>query len=58
MSRVFIGNIEPDVQEDELENVCGKYGTITDVWVARDPSGFAFVVRRRPRARTASLSLT
>ena len=58
MSRVYIGNIDPDVQEDELENVCDEYGTITDVWVAQNPSGFAFVVRGRPRARTASPWLT
>ena len=58
MSRVYFGNLDPDVQKDELDHQCGKYGRVTDIWIARNPPGFAFVVRARPRPRALSGSLT
>ena len=45
--RTYFGNLEPGVTKEELEDACCKYGKVADVWVARNPPGFAFVVRLR-----------
>ncbi|RQX67725.1 RNA recognition motif protein [Toxoplasma gondii CAST] len=41
--KVYIGGIEADTTTEELESIFGKYGTISTVWVARNPPGFAFL---------------
>ena len=41
--RVYIGNLDPNVNKDELIDICNAYGKLADVWVARNPPGFAFV---------------
>ena len=47
--RVYVGNLEPSVPKEELQDVCSKYGRLADVWVARNPPGFAFVTFEDPR---------
>ncbi len=42
--RIFIGGVDPRVGKVELEREFDRFGTITDVWVARNPPGFAFIV--------------
>ena len=42
-TRVYVGNLDPNVQKDELIDICNAYGKLADVWVARNPPGFAFV---------------
>ena len=44
MARVYFGNLDPDVQKDEMDDTCNKFGRVSDVWIARNPPGFAFVV--------------
>jgi len=44
MARVYFGNLDPDVQKDELDDTCNKFGRVSDIWIARNPPGFAFVV--------------
>ncbi len=46
MARVYFGNLDPGTQKEELADVCEKYGKLADVWIARNPPGFAFIVRR------------
>ena len=41
--RTYFGNLEPSVTKEQLEDVCSGYGKVTDIWVARNPPGFAFV---------------
>eukprot|EP00931_Biecheleriopsis_adriatica_P031968 TRINITY_DN186_c0_g1_i1.p1 TRINITY_DN186_c0_g1~~TRINITY_DN186_c0_g1_i1.p1 ORF type:complete len:138 (-),score=17.19 TRINITY_DN186_c0_g1_i1:149-562(-) len=43
--RVYVGNLPKErcVERDELEEGFGKFGRIVDVWIARQPPGFAFV---------------
>ncbi|KAL6536296.1 Serine/arginine-rich splicing factor rsz22a [Orobanche gracilis] len=43
MSRVYIGNLDPRVTEQELEDEFGTFGVIRSVWVARRPPGYAFI---------------
>ena len=31
------------IDKEDLQDAFSKYGTVTDVWVARQPPGFAFV---------------
>ena len=40
---MYIGNLDPSVQKDELIDIANAYGKLVDVWVARNPAGFAFV---------------
>lgn len=37
--RVYIGNLNPDAQKEDVEKLFAKYGTVTNVWVARRPPG-------------------
>ena len=38
-------------QESDLEQAFRHYGRVRHTWVARNPPGFAYVVRPRPRPR-------
>ncbi|GIY34858.1 RNA-binding protein Rsf1 [Caerostris extrusa] len=40
---VYVGGLSADIQKEDLEREFGKYGTLTKVWVARNPPGFAFI---------------
>ncbi|GFS64604.1 hypothetical protein TNIN_447511 [Trichonephila inaurata madagascariensis] len=40
---VYVGGLSEDIQKEDLEREFGKYGTLTKVWVARNPPGFAFI---------------
>ncbi|XP_031572631.1 serine/arginine-rich splicing factor 3-like [Actinia tenebrosa] len=42
-ARVYIGNLGSNGVKSELEREFAKFGSIKDVWVARNPPGFAFV---------------
>lgn len=44
MTRVYVGNLEDGCSKRELEREMEYYGPLRDVWVARNPPGFAFVV--------------
>lgn len=41
--KVYVGNLGSQGSKGELERVFGYYGSLTNVWVARNPPGFAFV---------------
>lgn len=41
--KVYVGNLGTNASKYEIEKVFAKYGTIRNVWVARNPPGFAFV---------------
>ncbi|PKU87716.1 serine/arginine-rich splicing factor RSZ21A [Dendrobium catenatum] len=43
MSRVYVGNIDPRVNERDLEDEFRVYGVIRSIWVARRPPGYAFI---------------
>jgi arginine/serine-rich splicing factor 7 len=42
-TRVYVGGLRPEVSERELEDEFARFGQIRSIWVARKPSGFAFV---------------
>ncbi|XP_022646261.1 glycine-rich RNA-binding protein-like isoform X2 [Varroa jacobsoni] len=42
-NRIFVGGIGDNINKEDLENVFSKYGRLTNVWVAQNPPGFAFV---------------
>ncbi|CAE7186978.1 SRSF3 [Symbiodinium pilosum] len=44
-TRIYVGNLDKDVppEKEELTRKFKKYGDIVDVWVSRQPAGFAFV---------------
>jgi len=44
MSRVYIGNLGNNGSRRELEREFERFGPLRDVWVARNPPGFAFVL--------------
>ena len=41
--KVYIGNLGNNASKYELEDAFSKYGPLRNVWVARNPPGFAFV---------------
>jgi len=41
--KVYIGNLGNNASKYDIEDACTKYGPLRDVWVARNPPGFAFV---------------
>jgi len=41
-NKLFIGNLG-NVSKRELEEECGRFGRLQDVWISRKPAGFAFV---------------
>lgn len=44
MSRIFIGGLTEDASRTELEREFEYFGSLRDVWVARNPPGFGFIV--------------
>uniref|UniRef100_A0A061RFE5 Splicing factor, arginine/serine-rich 7 n=1 Tax=Tetraselmis sp. GSL018 TaxID=582737 RepID=A0A061RFE5_9CHLO len=48
-TRVYVGNLDPRVTEQELEDQFTRFGTLRSVWVARKPPGFAFLDYNDPR---------
>merc|ERR1712183_1219882 len=41
--KVYVGNLGNNGSKSELERVFSYYGSLKNVWVARNPPGFAFV---------------
>ena len=41
-NRLFIGGLNDDVSRQDLERTFEKFGTIKDIWVARNPPGTYF----------------
>ncbi|KOB66748.1 RNA-binding protein, partial [Operophtera brumata] len=47
--KVYVGNLGTNASKYDIEKVFAKYGNIRNVWVARNPPGFAFVEFEDPR---------
>ncbi|KAG0723891.1 RNA-binding protein 1 [Chionoecetes opilio] len=47
--KVYVGNLGNADAKHELESAFSKYGPLVNVWVARNPPGFAFVEFEDPR---------
>ncbi|XP_037772544.1 RNA-binding protein 1-like isoform X1 [Penaeus monodon] len=47
--KVYVGNLGNNAAKHELESAFSKYGPLVNVWVARNPPGFAFVEFEDPR---------
>ncbi len=45
LSKIYIAGAEVGraIQKEDIEEKFGRFGRINNVWVARQPSGFAFV---------------
>ncbi|XP_039253807.2 uncharacterized protein LOC120330893 [Styela clava] len=53
--KVYVGNLGQNGSRDELEREFGRYGKLRNVWVARNPPGFAFVEFENPRDASDSV---
>ncbi|KAI3435656.1 hypothetical protein D9Q98_001714 [Chlorella vulgaris] len=42
-TRVFCGGLDERANQEELEAEFGKYGRVSQVWIARNPPGFGFI---------------
>ncbi|KAF2354523.1 Zinc finger CCHC-type [Trinorchestia longiramus] len=49
-ARLHVAELEYDTRKSELERIFGKYGTVREIWMARNPPCFAFVVFKRQSA--------
>ncbi|EFN72838.1 rna-binding protein 1 [Lasius niger] len=47
--KVYVGNLGSSASKHEIEGKFSKYGPLRNVWVARNPPGFAFVEFEDPR---------
>ncbi|XP_050535939.1 serine/arginine-rich splicing factor 3-like isoform X2 [Daktulosphaira vitifoliae] len=47
--KVYIGNLKSNASKYELEDLFTKYGPLKNIWIARNPPGFAFVEYEDPR---------
>ncbi|XKL65769.1 hypothetical protein PGB90_009189 [Kerria lacca] len=47
--KVYIGNLGDSASKHEIESSFNKYGPLKNVWIARNPPGFAFVEYEDPR---------
>lgn len=43
VGKVYVGNLGSSASKHEIESAFNKYGPLKNVWVARNPPGFAFV---------------
>jgi RNA recognition motif-containing protein len=43
-TRLYVGGLPRDATSRELQDEFNRYGRISNVWIARNPPGFAFVV--------------
>ena len=41
--KVYVGGLPRTASRDEIESAFGRYGKLSNVFVARNPPGFAFV---------------
>jgi len=41
--KVYVGNLGNNGNKYDIESAFSKYGPLKNVWVARNPPGFAFV---------------
>lgn len=49
MTRVYVGKLGNNGSRRELEKEFERFGPLRDVWVARNPPGFAFIMFEDPR---------
>jgi len=47
--KVYVGDLPRDATEKEIQQAFCSYGPIKNIWVARNPPGFAFVEFEDPR---------
>jgi len=47
--KIFVGDLKPQTQEREVEEIFAKYGQLKNCFVARAPGGFGFVEFEDPR---------
>ncbi|KAG7402139.1 hypothetical protein PHYBOEH_005702 [Phytophthora boehmeriae] len=48
-TRVYVGGLPRDATSREIQDGFGRYGHVANIWVARNPPGFAFVDFEDPR---------
>ncbi|XP_038075872.1 probable splicing factor, arginine/serine-rich 6 [Patiria miniata] len=41
--RLYVGSLNPGTSKQDIESEFGRYGSLRDVWLARNPPGFAFI---------------
>jgi RNA recognition motif-containing protein len=42
--RLYVGNLDKNCHKDEVEELFVRFGKIESLWLAKQPSGFGFVV--------------
>lgn len=47
--KVYVGDLGNSARKNEIEDSFSYYGTLRNVWIARNPPGFAFVEFEDPR---------
>ncbi|KNC78302.1 hypothetical protein, variant [Sphaeroforma arctica JP610] len=42
-TKVYVGNLEHDASERDLRDMFETFGSVNDIWIARNPPGFGFI---------------
>lgn len=56
--KVYVGDLGNNASKPELEDAFSYYGPLRNVWVARNPPGFAFVEFEDPRDAEDAVSVS
>ena len=48
-SQIYIGDLGNDATRYELEDAFSPFGSVKNVWIAKRPPGFAFILMDDPR---------
>ena len=47
--KLYVGDLPRNADEREIEDAFRRFGSLRNVWVARNPPGFAFIEYDDPR---------
>ena len=48
-AKLYVGNLKGAVTEGDLDSLFRTYGRVRQIWVARQPPGFAYVTMEEDR---------
>lgn len=55
LCRLHVADLSPEISQYDLEKMFGKFGELKDVWMAKNPPCFAFIVYENKEAATFAL---
>jgi len=54
--KLYLGQLRPDITRREIEDAFSKFGEIDNIWIARRPPGFGYVIFRSIEDATTAVA--